>query len=155
MDNLENTILEKHFRLTSEGAWLDETKQVWINEGFRLDNSQPIKAYLFSPKLKDEVVENIVRLIESDKNNVKLSSAAQKIGELIIPYVVFETLQEPEIITVPPLPPKQPEKPETNGKKLPIWLIVIIVIFVLILLCILATAIGVPIIRQLIQTPTP
>lgn len=155
MDNLENVILEKHFRLTSEGAWLDETKQVWINEGFRLDNSQPIKAYLFSPKLNDEIVEDIVRSIASNKTNIKLSTAAQKIGELVIPYAVFESLHETQVNTPPPLPPKQPEKQKTKNKKLPVWLIVTIVIFALILLCILATILGVPLIRQIIQTPAP
>jgi hypothetical protein len=155
MENLENINLGGRFRLTSEGYYLDEKRQVWINDGFRIDNNQPVKAYLFNPLLNNEIIEDIVRTIESDKKNIKLDSAAQKINEKIIPYAVFELSQRPQKDFVHEIPIKQPNVPTPEGKKIPVWIFIVVVVFALFLLCILTAILGEPIIQQFIQTPTP
>lgn len=158
MNNLENINLGERVRLTSKGYWANEKQQVWINEGVRLDNDQPVIVHLFHPKLDDQTIEKAIRSTEAKVGVIKLYSGAQKINDKTIPYAIFEVSPKPirkDDIKPKEITPTKPEHGKPEGTKIPVWLFVTVLVFALLLLCILTAIIGIPIIQTITQTPTP
>jgi len=161
MDNFDGVELGGRVRLTSKGYVLDDDKQIWVNEGRRLDNGHIVNVYLFNPSLEDKVVEKKIQQIESQQKQSALHVSAQKINKTIFSYAVFETpksvsekpANKPErknTITQSQTPPK----PKREGAKVPAWLFAS-AIGVMVFACIVAGLLGVPTIMAALQPPTP
>jgi hypothetical protein len=154
MKNLENINLGERFRLSPKGYWSDNKKQVWINEGRRLDNDKPVVVYLFHPQLNDQSVEQTVAAVEKNKMLTKIYEGAQKINNQTIPYAAFENTPQTDI-KIDERKDLKEKTGKSGGTGIPVWLFVLVLAIAILLLVILAIAVGIPIIQGLIQTPTP
>jgi hypothetical protein len=155
MNNLENVELEGRVRLSPKGYWSNDQKQIWINEARRLDDGRPVVAYLFHPKSNDQAIESAIQSIEKNKNLHKIFSGAQNIGNQVVPYAIFEAkpADKPDInkIEKPPID-KQGKK---KGVVIPRWVMIVGIVTTIILGCSLIGVLGIPIIRDILQPPTP
>ncbi len=118
---------------------------------------------LFHPSLDSESVDEKIYSLEVKNKQKAYYSAAEEVNNHIISYTIFET----PTTSVPEKPVIKPEEstpvvqhqsipnPKPEGAKIPVWIFVVVVVFALILLLILAAILGEPIIREIIQTPTP
>jgi hypothetical protein len=160
MHNFEGIKLSGKVRLTSKGYWMDEEKQIWVNEGRLVNNDQLVRVFLFNPELASEVIEKKVVAIELQQKRKKAYFAAETINKTIVPYAVFEVSKpQPEKPISPTSLPRtlggetRPRQ-KTRRRDVPAWLFASMLSVAIALFLLVAGMLAMPTVMSALRTPT-